>query len=178
MGTSRTRRCGRGRLGDVSASIRFATHDDAETVHRFICALAEYEREPDAVKVSADSLRAQLRSAAPPFECLLAEAGGEAVGFALFFANYSSWRGRPGIHLEDLFVPIEERGKGHGRALLRRLAQLTVERGGARLEWAVLDWNHSAVDFYARLGASGQAEWTTYRLDGEALEKLASSEAG
>jgi GNAT superfamily N-acetyltransferase len=161
----------------VNASIRFAQTDDAHTLHRFICALAEYEREPDAVEVGEDELRAQLASDAPPFECLLAEVAGEPVGFALFFHNYSTWRGRLGIHLEDLFVSVEERGKGYGGALLGRLAQLTVERGGARLEWAVLDWNQPAIEFYQQLGANPQDEWTTHRLDGEALAKLAASAA-
>jgi GNAT superfamily N-acetyltransferase len=160
----------------VKASIRFATAADAPTVLRFICALAEYEREPDAVEVSADTLREQLAAPHPPFECLLAEVEDRVVGFALFFHNYSTWRGRLGVHLEDLFVPESERGHGHGRALLRRLAQLAIERGGARLEWAVLDWNQPAIDFYERQGATAQDEWTTYRLDGPALEKLAASQ--
>ena len=162
----------------MSAAIRFATPDDADTLHRFICGLAEYEKEPDAVEVTAETLRKQLASDASPFECLLAESSGAAVGFALFFTSYSTWRGRPGLYLEDLFVPEKHRGKGYGRALLRELAALTVARGSARLEWAVLDWNAPAIDFYRSLGAQAQEEWTTYRLDGAALERLASSSQG
>ncbi len=159
----------------VTLSIRFATPDDAPTVYSFICALALYEREPDAVRTEAATLRTQLASDRPPFECLLAESGGRAVGFALFFPNYSTWLGKPGIHLEDLFVLPEERGRGYGKALFRRVAELAVERGAGRLEWAVLDWNQPAIDFYRSLGSEPLSEWTTERLSGEALRRLGSS---
>lgn len=162
----------------VSLRIRFATPDDAPTLHRFICELAAYEREPAAVKVTADELRAQLSQPRPPFECLLAERPGdaatEALGFALFFGSYSTWRGRPGLYLEDLYVPPVHRGAGVGRALLAALARLARARGCARLEWPVLDWNAPAIGFYARLGAIAMSEWTTWRLTDEALERLAS----
>ena len=101
------------------------------------------------------------------------ERGGQALGFALFFPNYSTWEGRAGIHLEDLFVRPAARGKGYGLALLRALARLARERGCPRLDWAVLDWNQPAIDFYRRLGAEPLHEWTTYRLRGEALARLA-----
>lgn len=155
--------------------IRRAGPDDAETIHRFITELAVYEREPDAVEATPASLRAQLTAPHPPFECLLAEVDGEPRGFALFFANYSTWRGKPGIYLEDLFVPERHRGAGLGRLLLATLARLTVERGGARLEWQVLDWNTPSIDFYRALGATVKDDWLPCRLDGTALDTLAAS---
>lgn len=157
-------------------TIRFATASDAETIHAFIVELAIYEREPDAVEVTPEVLRAQLCADRPPFECLIAEDAGAPVGMALFFPTYSTWRGRPGIHLEDLYVRPAFRGRGHGVALLRRLAALTLERGGARLEWAVLDWNEPAIRFYEALGARPQGEWTTWRVDREALRSLAAGD--
>lgn len=153
--------------------IRFAIPEDAPTLLRFIQELATYEREPDAVEVDAATLAAQMRSSSPPFECLLAEDGGEAVGFALFFHTYSTWRGKRGIHLEDLWVTPSARKRGIGTALLKELARVTVERGCARLEWAVLDWNELALSFYRGLGAVAMDEWTTMRLDGAALERVA-----
>lgn len=158
--------------------IRFATPDDASLLHRFVRELAEYEREPLAVKVTEEELRAQLSQPRPPFECLIAERGDEgpevqALGFALFFASYSTWRGRPGIYLEDLYVPPVHRGAGVGRALLAALARLARERGCARLEWSVLDWNTPAIGFYERLGATAMSEWTIFRLTDDALERLA-----
>src|SRR5262249_25572811 len=132
----------------MAVTIRFATPADAETIHRFIRGLAEYERMPDAVEVTPAILRAQMTSERPPFECLIAVVDREPVGFALFFQSYSTWRGRPGIFLEDLFVEPLRRGQGVGAALLRRVAALAVERGCARLEWAVLDWNTPAIGFY------------------------------
>ena len=152
--------------------IRWARPDDAEVIHRFVCELARFEREPDAVEVTADTYRKQLLSERPPFECLIAETA-TPVGFALFFGTYSTWRGRPGIHLEDVYVPPEHRGRGVGSALLRRLARVAVERGCGRLEWAVLDWNQPAIDFYDALGATAMAEWLTYRLEGDALRAVA-----
>ncbi len=153
-------------------TIRFATPDDAGTIHRFICELAEYEREPDAVEVTPDTLRAQLARDEPPFECLIAQDGADAVGFALFFHNYSTWRGRRGLYLEDLYVTPAARGHGHGRALLARLGELARERGCARMEWSVLDWNAPAIGFYETLGAVPLDEWTVWRLTGEALAAL------
>src|SRR5262245_41646967 len=157
----------------MAVTIRSATTADAETIHRFIKGLAEYEHEPDAVEVTPAILRAQMTSARPPFECLLAEHDGRAVGFALFFQSYSTWRGRPGLYFEDLFVEPAERGKGVGGALLRRVAALAVERGCARLEWAVLDWNTPAIGFYRSLGAVPLEEWTVHRLSDATLAAVA-----
>ncbi len=157
----------------MTIHIRNATADDAELIFHFITELAIYEREPDAVEVTPAVLRDQLSENRPPFECVIAELDGAPAGFALFFANYSTWRGRPGIYLEDLFVPRDLRGRGVGFALLKHLAGLVVARGGARLEWAVLDWNQPAIDFYERIGARQQSDWITMRLTNDALERLA-----
>ncbi len=156
-------------------TIRHATPADAELIHRFVVALAEYEREPAAVMVTPAMLAAQLGESPPPFECLIGELDGRPAGFALFFHNYSTWRGKRGIYLEDLFVEPALRGRGVGQALLARLAALARERDCARLEWAVLGWNAPAIGFYERLGAVALEEWTTYRLSGDALAALAES---
>ena len=152
--------------------IRPATVDDARLIHRFVCELALYEREPQAVEVTPEILAAQLASAPPPFECLIAELGAEPAGFALFFHNYSTWKGRRGIWLEDLFVSESHRRRGVGSALFGAVSRLAVERGCGRLEWAVLDWNRPAIDFYERLGAYALGEWSIFRLTGDALEAL------
>ena len=151
--------------------IRDATSADATTIFELISALAKYEKDPDAVVTSPAALRLQLESANPPFECVLAEEEGVALGFALFFHNYSTWRGRPGVYLEDLFVPPEHRGRGVGFALLKHLAGIAVDRGCPRMEFAVLNWN--AMDFYREIGAEPLTEWTLWRLSDEALEALA-----
>jgi len=153
--------------------LRPATPGDAADIHRMIVELAEYERSADRVEVTPAQLAEQLRADPPPFECLLCEVDGRTVGFALFFPNYSTWTGKPGVWLEDLYVEPAHRGRGHGRALLQELARLTVDRGGARLEWPVLDWNQPAVDFYRALGTVPMDEWTTWRLHGDALANLA-----
>jgi len=146
--------------------IRKAIPDDAAQIHRFIVALAEYEKEPDAVEVTPAQLAAQLRLDTPPFECLLAEGpDGESLGFALFFMSYSTWRGRPGVYLEDLYVKPEARGRGAARALMEGLIALGRARGCRRLEWSVLDWNQLAIGLYEHLGAEAMDEWTTWRLD-------------
>ncbi len=152
--------------------LRDARPEDAERILALIEALAVYEKEPDAVEVDAPTLRAQLASDPPPFECVLAVEGDTAVGFALFFSTYSTWRGRPGIWLEDLFVVPERRGEGIGKRLLAHLASLAVARECGRLEWTVLDWNEPAIRFYESLGARAMSEWTTHRLDGDALAAL------
>jgi GNAT superfamily N-acetyltransferase len=157
----------------MTLAIRPAGADDAETVHRFIVGLASYEREPGAVQVTLAELRAQLGGAEPPFECLLAEVDGAPVGFAVFFHTYSTWRGCRSLHLEDLFVVESHRRHGIGRALLARLAVLARERGCARLEFAVLDWNAPAIAFYQALGAEPLGDWTTFRLSDAALAVLA-----
>ncbi|MFK7990034.1 MAG: N-acetyltransferase family protein [Sandaracinaceae bacterium] len=153
--------------------VRLATVADADTIHRFIVELAVYEREPDAVEVTPDVLAAQLGASPPPFECLLAFDGATPLGMALFFHTYSTWRGRQGIHLEDLWVTPAARRRGVGRQLMSALAKTAQERDCARLEWAVLDWNELALAFYRGLGATGMNGWTTWRLDGEALTALA-----
>jgi len=154
-------------------TIRLATAADAATIHGFIVALAVYEKEPDAVEVTPTVLAAQMASAPPPFECLLAEVDGAAVGCALFFQTYSTWRGRTGLHLEDIFVNSSHRRHGIGRALVARLAALAIARGCARVEWAVLDWNTPAIEFYRRLGGTPLDEWTTWRLPDAAVTALA-----
>jgi GNAT superfamily N-acetyltransferase len=154
--------------------IRAATSHDVPAIVRLIRALAEYEKLSDHVVLEEAALRDHLFGPRPYAEVLIAEDAGRIVGFALFFHNYSTFRGKPGISLEDLFVEDAERGKGHGKALLAALARLALDRGCARLEWAVLDWNEPAIGFYKRLGAQAMADWTTFRLTDAALEKLAS----
>lgn len=157
--------------------IRPAQPDDADLIHRLIVGLAVYEREPDAVEATPESIRAQIESSPPPFECLIAELGDDSaadpVGFALFFSNYSTWKGKTGIYLEDLFVLPDRRGTGAGKALLASLAQIAVERGCARLEWQVLDWNEPSIRFYEALGAEVMRDWLPCRLTGDSLEALA-----
>jgi GNAT superfamily N-acetyltransferase len=146
-------------------TVRFALPSDAGTIVRFIRSLAEYERSVEAVKVTADEIRAQMEGTAPPFECLLAEYECEPAGFALFFRNYSTWTGRCGLYLEDLFVREEYRGRGIGGALMRRLAELAAERGWERIDWLVLDWNTKAQSFYREQGGYQLERWTPWRLD-------------
>ena len=153
--------------------VRQAEAQDAARIHQLIVALAVYEKEPDAVVCSPEELRAQLQQSAPPFACLLAEERGEALGFALYFQNYSTWRGRPGLYLEDLFVVPEQRGRGIGKQLLGALARVATGRRCARMEWAVLDWNEPAIRFYESMSARPQNDWTVYRLDRSGIVKLA-----
>jgi GNAT superfamily N-acetyltransferase len=144
--------------------LRFATPADAATILGFVHALAEYEKMPHAVEVNEETLAAQLGSSPPPFECLLAEEAGRAVGFALLFHTYSTWRGRRGIWLEDLFVLPEWRRRGVGKKLLDRIVALAKERRCGRVEWSVLDWNQSALDFYRAYGADVLDEWRICRM--------------
>jgi GNAT superfamily N-acetyltransferase len=153
--------------------IREATPDDTPTIAALIRALAEYERLAHEVVLDEDELRAYLFGERRYAEVILAEHDGEVVGFALFFHSFSTFLGKPGIYLEDLFVQPEHRGGGHGKALLAHLARLAVERGCGRLEWAVLDWNAPSIAFYRSLGAVPMDDWTTYRLTGDALGALA-----
>jgi GNAT superfamily N-acetyltransferase len=153
--------------------IRNARPDDIDTIAELIRALAEYERLSHEAQFDVADLRDALFGARPYAEVLLAESSGEVVGFALFFHNFSTFLARPGIYLEDLFVRPEHRGAGHGRALLAALARIAVERGCGRLEWSVLDWNEPSIAFYRALGALPMADWTTYRLTGNALATLA-----
>jgi GNAT superfamily N-acetyltransferase len=153
--------------------IRPATRADVPAIARLIRALAEYEKLADQVALDEAALGEHLFGPRPYAEVLLAEDAGRVVGFALFFHNYSTFRGSPGIYLEDLFVIPEARGQGHGKALLVALARLAVERGCGRLQWSVLDWNEPSIEFYRSLGAVPLEEWTLYRLSGAALEALA-----
>lgn len=157
--------------------IREATPADVPLILEFIRALAVYEREPDAVTATEADLLRDGFGAEPYFHCLIAEHdsgnGAKPAGFAFYFFNYSTWTGRPGLYLEDLFVHPEFRGVGVGKALLARVAAIAVEKGCPRLQWEVLDWNTPAVDFYAGLGASFLDEWRNVRMTGEALLKLA-----
>lgn len=153
--------------------IRVATEADVPLILDFIRRLAVYERLADRVVATEEALRRTLFGNPRFAEVLIGEADGEPVGFALFFHNYSTFLARPGVYLEDLFVRDEARGRGYGKALLARLAQIAVERGCGRLEWAVLDWNDPAIGFYKSLGAIPQDDWTTFRLTGDALESLA-----
>jgi GNAT superfamily N-acetyltransferase len=152
--------------------IRPATPADTATIADLIRGLAEYERLSQYVTLEEGRLREHLFGPRPYAEVLLAEEAGAVVGFALFFPIYSTFRAQPCMYLEDLFVRPEHRGKGHGKALLRALARLTVERGYPRLDWSVLDWNKPSIAFYRSLGAVPMDEWTVYRLDGEALASL------
>lgn len=156
--------------------IRAATPADVPDLLRLIHALAAYEREPDAVQTTEADLHRSLfpQTDAPAVFADVATVNDQVVGLAIWFRTFSTWTGTHGIHLEDLFVDPEHRGGGHGRALLARLAQHCVQAGYRRLEWAVLDWNEPAIGFYRALGATSQDEWTTFRLTGDALQRLGS----
>jgi GNAT superfamily N-acetyltransferase len=153
--------------------IRAARAEDVPTILRFVRELAAFEREPDAVDADEEALGEALFGPAPAAEAVIAEVGGEPAGFALFFHNFSTWTGRRGLYLEDLYVTPDARGRGVGRALLRHLAGVAVDRGCARFEWSVLDWNADAIAFYRALGAVGMDEWTVQRVSGDALRRLA-----
>ena len=154
-------------------TIRPATRADAALVLAFIRELAVYERLEDEVVATVTDIEAALFAPRPYAEVVFACLEAVPVGFALFFHNFSTFLGKPGIYLEDLFVRPEARGLGIGRRLLVWLAQTTLERGGARLDWAVLDWNEPSIGFYRSLGAVALDEWTTFRMSGAALQKLA-----
>lgn len=157
--------------------IRSATADDTGAILAFIRDLAEYERLSHEVVADEPALRATLFGPHPAAEVLIAELAGAPVGFALFFASYSTFLAKPGLYLEDLFVRPAARGKGVGLALMAALARLCVERDYGRFEWSVLDWNEPALKFYAALGAKPQSEWTVQRLTGDALCALADRSA-
>lgn len=158
-------------MGDFS--IRFAAREDVPTILEFIRALAAYEKMEDQV-IADETLLETWIFEKRKAEVLLAFEGGTPVGFALFFHNFSTWLGRAGIYLEDLFVLPEYRGRGYGKLLLKRLARIAVQRGCGRLEWACLDWNEPSIAFYKSVGATALDEWTTYRVTGDALLALAS----
>jgi GNAT superfamily N-acetyltransferase len=156
----------------VERVIRPAAPADVPVLLELVHELAAYEREPDAVEATEAMLRDALFGPAPLASCHVAVLDGEVVGFALWYVTFSTWKGRAGLWLEDLFVRPAARGRGLGKALLTALAGVCVERDYARFEWWVLDWNDSAFGFYRSLGAVAQDEWTTMRVDGEALETL------
>ena len=156
---------------------RFAEKKDAPLILQFIRSLAEYEKMANDVVATEELLREWIFEKQKA-EVIFALEDGKEVGFALFFHNFSTFLGRAGIYLEDLFVLQEYRGKGYGKALLKKLAQIAVERGCGRLEWWCLDWNKPSIDFYRSLGAEPMEEWTTYRIAGETLKQLAEENEG
>jgi GNAT superfamily N-acetyltransferase len=160
-------------VGVDTFRIERATPRDVPLILRLIKALAEYERMSDQVIATEQALHETLFGARPSAEVLVGYAGDEPAGFALFFHNYSTFLGKPGLYLEDLFVVPAFRGRGYGKALLTRLAQIAVERDCGRFEWSVLDWNEPAIGFYKKLGAQPMEEWTIFRVTGEALTRLA-----
>jgi GNAT superfamily N-acetyltransferase len=162
-------------LSDVTLSIRPAVAADLPLIAQFIRDLAEYERLAHEVRFDEAVLCDRLFGARPYAEVLIGEIDGTPQGFALFFHNFSTFEGRPGVYLEDLFVRPESRGSGLGKALLAALAHIAVERDCARLEWSVLDWNEPSIAFYKSLGARFLDEWTVMRVDGAALDSLAAS---
>ncbi|GGB19725.1 N-acetyltransferase [Sphingomonas metalli] len=153
--------------------IRSAGPADVPVILSLVRELAAFEREPDAVTATEAMLADALFATPPAAEALIAERDGEVAGFALFFHNFSTWTGRRGLYLEDLYVTPAARGAGVGTALLRHLAGIAVDRGCARFEWSVLDWNADAIAFYRAMGAVGMEEWTVQRVDGAALTRLA-----
>jgi GNAT superfamily N-acetyltransferase len=149
----------------AEVAVRTAVPSDAAAIHRFIRELADYEREPDAVEVTSETLAEQLAADRPPFEALIAELDGAPVGFALFFPTYSTWRGRAGMWLEDFYVTPTARGRGVGDALFEALIELGRSRGYARFELTALDWNELAHRFYEKRSMTRLDEWTTWRRD-------------
>jgi len=155
-----------------NTEFRFAEREDAPLILQFIRSLAEYEKMADDV-VATEELLTEWIFEKGKAEVIFALEDGKEVGFALFFHNFSTFLGRAGIYLEDLFVLEDHRGKGYGKALLKKLAQIAVERGCGRLEWWCLDWNQPSIDFYRSLGAVPMEDWTVYRITGDTLKKLA-----
>ena len=162
-------------LPELPPNIREATPDDLPTIGRMIRALAEFEREPDAVKATPEQLDDALFGPDAVASALIAlDDAGEPAGFALWYRSFSTWEGVPGIYLEDLYVSESQRGSGLGRALLSSLARIVVHRGWSRLEWSVLRWNSEAIAFYDSLGGRPLDDWLTYRITGPALDSLGS----
>lgn len=153
--------------------IREAKISDVPAIYQLIIDLAVYEKEPDAVIASPDDIKENLFGANPVAFCHVAEVDGKVVGIAIWFLNYSTWLGKPGIYLEDLFVQPEYRGHGIGKGFMKTLAQLCIERGYERFQWWVLNWNTPSIDFYKSLGAIPMDDWTVFRLYGDALKKFA-----
>ncbi|MET0498796.1 MAG: GNAT family N-acetyltransferase [Steroidobacteraceae bacterium] len=152
--------------------IAAATPADVPVIHTLIRELAAFERLLDEAKATEEQLHEGLFGARPSAEVIIARVGGEVAGFALFFHNFSTFVGKPGLYLEDLYVRQQFRGQGYGEAILRHLGRLALERGCGRFEWSVLDWNQRAIDFYKSLGAQPMSEWTLFRLSGDSLARL------
>jgi GNAT superfamily N-acetyltransferase len=157
----------------TSLNIRNAVADDAALILRFIRDLAIYEKAESSVQTDEAGIRESLFGGDATARALVCERDGQAIGYAVFFYNYSTWLGRKGIYLEDLYISPEHRGAGAGKALLQYIAQLAVAQGCGRFEWSVLDWNMPAIEFYRAAGARPQDEWTVYRLEGTALQRFA-----
>ncbi len=157
----------------AALDIRPATADDAALILRFIRELAIYEKAESAVQTDEAGIRDSLFGAGANARALVCERDGTPIGYAVYFYNYSTWLGRKGIYLEDLYISPEHRGHGAGKALLQHIARLAVEQGCGRFEWSVLDWNTPAIEFYTAAGARPQDEWTVYRMEGEALRRFA-----
>jgi GNAT superfamily N-acetyltransferase len=158
----------------MAISIAPATPEDVPQIWQFVVELAIYEREPEAVIATKEDFHRVLFCESPRAYAVMCRDGDIPIGFALYFYNFSTWLGRHGLYLEDLYVTPEHRGKGAGKALLQHLAGIAVAEGCGRFEWSVLDWNQPSIDFYESVGAKPQSEWVGYRLTGEALQALAS----
>ena len=157
----------------MSIHLRSANPEDCVQIHRFICDLAAYERALEEVKCTAESLRESLFEGTPSAHALIVEAQGQAIGYAIYFYNYSTWLAARGLYLEDLYIDPAHRGKGAGLAVMHSLAETAVRAGCKRFEWSVLGWNTPSIAFYESLGAKSQDEWLGYRLEGDALKRLA-----
>ncbi|WP_176083785.1 GNAT family N-acetyltransferase [Martelella sp. HB161492] len=157
----------------MAFSIRPAIRDDAETIFGFVRDLAIFEEALDKVETTAEGLADAIFGPSSVTEALIGEIDGKPAGFAIYFFNFSTWQGKNGIYLEDLYVSPENRGSGLGRALMRRVAEIGVERGCGRMEWSVLDWNEKAIRVYDGIGGAPQTEWIRYRLEGETLTAMA-----
>ena len=155
--------------------IREANISDVQAIHDLIVELAIYEKEPDAVIASVEDIKENLFGKDPVAYCHIAEVDSQVVGIAIWFLNYSTWLGKAGLYLEDLFVKPEFRGSGLGLQLMKNLAQLCVDRNYERFQWWVLDWNEPSINFYKSIGAEAMDEWTVYRLSGSALKSFAAS---
>lgn len=159
----------------MSSLIREAKIEDVQAIHDLIVELAIYEKEPEAVVASVEDIKENLFGTDPVAYCHVAEVNGQVVGIAIWFLNYSTWLGKAGLYLEDLFVRPEFRGSGMGLQLMKVLAQLCIDRGYERFQWWVLDWNEPSINFYKSIGAEAMDEWTVYRLSGSALKSFAAS---
>ena len=161
---------------NTSIKLRPANIEDTDTILRLIQELADYEKAPQEVVATAANLKESLFIETPHAHVLLAETNNQTIGYAIYFFSYSTWLGKQGIYLEDLYVTPTARGCGAGKKLLRAVAQIAVSHGCGRLEWSVLDWNQSAIDFYESFNAKAKDEWTVYRLDKKALTDFANGE--